>query len=551
MFNLKDVPFSRFGNYFAISQVNEQYYLKDLHGGDESDSKVFLLTFLCGDQPVSPTVNFTETLLIFSYNESFVRICFGEESLVNIETNNLTLKLTCLKNRYDSLLKLDDKTYHFDFYTKEIKYVFSIAKGKIIVDAPWKYVGNEYIEIVLSGKSYMVIEAFRHTVDYAKAYHSFEWYAVNVRNEYAEFYQKIAPYKNYSDSTKLATYILWSCVVKPSGIISEYAVYMSKNVMNNIWSWDNAFNAIALCKDFPELSFAQIKLFINFQNEQGAYPDFINDKFISYNCLKPPVHSWAFSLMRRHNDFFSQRDIMEMAYNSFKKQGEFWLEHRILKNMNAPLYFHGNDSGFDNASVFRKCLPVASPDLLAHLIRHFDIMADMAKELDLQQHASAHKQKADGLYELLINDFYREGSFFAKTYADNCVIPYQSSLLLCLPIIISYRLPKKVLNDLVDNIKNNFLTDFGIASEKLNSPFYKNDGYWLGPIWAAPTLLIYDALKASGYTEFAEEVKNKFFKLVKQGGMAENFNAKTGEGLSDKAFTWTSGVYLTLLKELI
>ncbi len=551
MFDLKDVPFSRFGSYFAISEINGGFYLKDLHGGDESQSKVFLLTFFCNNQPVTPNICFTETLLTFRYDNGFVRICFGEENLVNIETKGLTLKLTCLKNRYDSLLKLDERTYHFDFYTKEIKYLFKVIEGEITIDAPWKFVGNEHIRIVMSGNSYMVIEEFRHTANYEKSYRSFVLYADKVRAEYLDFYCKIAPAENELDSTKLASYILWSCVVKPSGIINDYAVYMSKNVMNNIWSWDNAFNAIALSKDFPELSFAQLELFFKFQNEQGAYPDFINDKFVSYNCLKPPVHSWAFSKMRRQNSYFNQKKIMEKAYLSFKRQGEFWLNHRILKNMNAPLYFHGNDSGFDNASVFRKCLPVASPDLLAHLIRHFDIMADMAKELNLPQDMHWHKQKADELYRILLEDFYYENGFVARTYSDNNVVPYKSSLLLQLPVIIAYRLPEEILQGIIENLRSKFLTDYGIASESLSSPFYKDDGYWLGPIWSAPTLLLYDALKTSGNTEFAEEIKNKFFGLVQKGGMAENFNAKTGEGLSDKAFTWTSGVYLTLLKELL
>lgn len=550
-FNIETVPFSRYGSYFAISKVKDDIFLRDLHGGDDSPSNLFKLIFMHDNKEVVPIIEASETIIKFLYNNNYVSICFGLENTVNIQTHELTLKIDFIKNRYDSLIKLDNNTYNYDFYTKEIKYMFKKIDGNMIVDAPWKYVGNDYIQIILEPNSYLIIEEFKTVISYNKEQTIFNANHDVVLQEYNNFFNLYT--KNITqitDQVKLAVYIMWSCVVHPNKNISDYSVYMSKNCMNNIWSWDNAFNAISLSKDFPELSFAQIELFFKFQDISGVFPDFINDNFVSYNCAKPPVHSWAFNKMRKNNDYFNNINILKKAYTHFKKQGEFWLNYRDLDNKFLPIYYHGNDSGWDNSSIFRDKLPVISPDLLCHLIRHFDIMEKLALELGYLEAAKLFRSNANKIFENLMNDFYVDNRFVARTYDGYEIIKNKNSLILFIPLIISYRFDNSILENLINILKSDFLTEYGLSTESLKSDFYKDDGYWLGPIWAAPMFLIIDALKNTSFNNFAYDLSNRFLKLINKGYMAENFNAVTGEGLSDKAFTWTSGVYLSILKEL-
>ena len=44
----------------------------------------------------------------------------------------------------------------------------------------------------------------------------------------------------------------------------------------------------------------------------------------------------------------------------------------------------------------------------------------------------------------------------------------------------------------------------------------------------------------------ADEISDRFRKLCERSGFAENFDALTGEGLRDRAYTWTASVYLLL-----
>jgi glycogen debranching enzyme len=90
------------------------------------------------------------------------------------------------------------------------------------------------------------------------------------------------------------------------------------------------------------------------------------------------------------------------------------------------------------------------------------------------------------------------------------------------------------------------LTAFGPATEPTDSPHYEDDGYWRGPIWAPSTALIEDGLRQSGFEDLADSVSERFRALCERSGFAENFDARTGDGLRDRAYTWTAAVYLTL-----
>lgn len=115
------------------------------------------------------------------------------------------------------------------------------------------------------------------------------------------------------------------------------------------------------------------------------------------------------------------------------------------------------------------------------------------------------------------------------------------------PLILGNRLPAEILSKLIEDIRlKGFITDYGFATELPDSPFYKEDGYWRGPIWAPTTMLLVDGLLSSGERDIAIEVAEKFCRMASYSGMAENYNALTGAGLRDPAFTWTSSVFLVL-----
>ena len=96
-----------------------------------------------------------------------------------------------------------------------------------------------------------------------------------------------------------------------------------------------------------------------------------------------------------------------------------------------------------------------------------------------------------------------------------------------------------------------YLTSHGLATEATDSPLYRANGYWRGPVWAPTTALLADALNRCGRPDVATEIAHRYCDLCNRHGMAENHDAQTGEGLHDSAFAWTSAVFLLMGNSLL
>ncbi|MFQ6115089.1 MAG: trehalase family glycosidase [bacterium] len=97
------------------------------------------------------------------------------------------------------------------------------------------------------------------------------------------------------------------------------------------------------------------------------------------------------------------------------------------------------------------------------------------------------------------------------------------------------------------------MTEHGLATEALKSPYYESDSYWRGPIWAPSTYLIVDGLRRGGNYDLALKIARGFCNMIKNnaGGNYENFDAVTGKGLRAPGYTWTASVHMLLLTEFI
>lgn len=243
---------------------------------------------------------------------------------------------------------------------------------------------------------------------------------------------------------------------------------------------------------------------------------------------------------------------LQEVYEPLCRWTQWWFDYCDDDDDGVPQYNHGNDSGWDNSTVFTARPPIESPDLSAYLIIQMDVLADVAHILGQDHEAEQWKSRADGLLQKLLAHSWRDDRFVALRSGGHEVIE-SDSLLLFVPIILGKRLPKDVRSRLIAGLKaeGRFLTEHGLASESTKSPLYQSDGYWRGPIWGAPTMMIVDGLAAVGETQFARELCRKFCDMVVRSGLAENYDAITGAGLRDRAYSWTSSVFLVLAHELV
>ena len=72
--------------------------------------------------------------------------------------------------------------------------------------------------------------------------------------------------EQYEDLSISGAYINWSAYVLPRGFLKCSTMFMSKNHMTNVWSWDHCFNAIALSYKNPAAAWEQFRLMFDLKS---------------------------------------------------------------------------------------------------------------------------------------------------------------------------------------------------------------------------------------------------------------------------------------------
>jgi glycogen debranching enzyme len=357
----------------------------------------------------------------------------------------------------------------------------------------------------------------------------------------------------YRRAAELAWYINWSCIVNPKGAMTRRGVLMSKNWMVNVWSWDNCFNALALVAADPELAWGQIQLMFDHQADSGMLPDSVTDERAAFVYCKPPVVGWTVMRMIETTGIPRARKYLRQIYAPLERLTNWWYECRDSDGDGMCQYHHGNDSGWDNATAFDQGFPTEGADLAAHLVLQTEALGVIADAIGRPQEARAWRRRSHRQLRDLLEHSVRSGRFCSPLSGKHTAKATRS-LLNCIPTVLGRRLPADILRNLVADLVPDgpFLTAYGPATESVDSPLHEPDGYWRGPVWAPSTFLIFDGLRDAGETALAREMARRFCDTcAAEPGMYENYNALTGQGLCDPAYTWTASVFILMANWLL
>ncbi|MBI1753746.1 MAG: hypothetical protein HY014_11040 [Acidobacteria bacterium] len=347
---------------------------------------------------------------------------------------------------------------------------------------------------------------------------------------------------------------LWSLYAPPDTNFPTPAVLVAKADMNAVWPWDHCFPALALGRTDLDAGLEQFLLpFLN-ADEHGQLPDETAPDFMYRGVTKPPIHGWALmKLMDWHP--FSQAQL-ERVYPKLAKWTEFWFRRRDSNHNGIPEYageHSGWESGWDNASgLGDKKAAYESPDLQAYLVLQMKALARVARELGRPAEAADWDRRAEGHLKLLMARFWNGRHFVVRKAGQEAADPEPTSLLNLMPLVLGEHLDKAVFNTLAKELEARFLTPYGPATEDPQSPHYRSDGYWRGPIWAPTTYLLADGLRRGGRPDLSRLIAKRFCDMVaRAGGHYENYDSLSGQGLRCRGFAWTSAVDLLLMHEYL
>ena len=448
----------------------------------------------------------------------------------------------------------DRDFYLVNCFNGNSRYMLRAGEGTITLDQKWSVSTAEYCRLLLgagTGEKYTVTleENFEDWMDRGLDY-DYEEVVNNSLHQFMEFYRSMPTVPaEYEEAALVAAYVDWASIVSPCGVLQRESMFMSKNWMCNVWSWDHCFNAMALAYNNPKEAWDQFMVMFDFQKESGNIPDSVNDAVVINNYCKPPIHGWTLKKLMKIMDL-SKEQLLE-AYEKLSRWTNWWLNCRDENGDGLCEYTHGNDSGWDNATAFSQLPPVTLPDLNAFLVLQMDVLADVAEKLGYMSDVDMWKTRSERMMQRMLDVLFRDDRPAALAGFDMKQVE-TDSLILYLPIILGDKLPEKIRRNMTESIKSEkFNTKYGLATESIKSSAYEADGYWRGPIWAPSTMIILDGMRECGENEFVQEITHKFCRMVQKSGCAENFDALTGCGLRDRAYTWTASVMLVMAHEYL
>lgn len=562
--NFGVVPFSCAGSYMAFS------YPQDAAAGFEKALTLRVLYGMLSDQENYPIffmdnkslnkntiytgrITATETDLRMTDNVKELELCFQNADTVYMRSNAV---FAMTKRRLSAMDRvLDHGGCCMEVAGYDTSLVFEIRRGSFMDHSVWGKEGTGVSDLLvefspddegifeaqlsLSGLSYRKPDIL-----------SFEAVKAAARLKYEQFSPRFScRQEEYQYAMAEAAYISWHTIVAPRGYVKYPVMLMSKNKMNQVWSWDYAINALAMVDKDPELAYGQFLAMAACQDETGFYADCFQSRTMVTGFVKPPIQGFILRKMFRiHKPDYK---VMQQLYDSLTRLTDWWFRYRGGKD-GIPCYHHGNDSGWDNSTVFAEGVPVKSPDLPAWLIEQMDFLAETAMELGKKEEASAWQERGRILLKDLLEKFVVAGQFVAFKEPEHHPVTCKS-LLLFLPLLLGDKLPEELRNKMIDHLmkEGSYITEYGIASEPLDSSSFVEDGYWRGAIWPPTALIMTELLIRNGKNKEALKNARQFCDLCAKEGFFENYSAVDGHGLRDSAFTWTASTFIILLRDYL
>ncbi|MFD5128422.1 amylo-alpha-1,6-glucosidase [Streptomyces olindensis] len=559
-FSLHDIPFSTYGSWFGISPVlAEKTRAEDLHLVSHQNGMHPVLRFTpldatTGDRAATH-VEATPGLLTWTGAAGRVGLAYASPDTVRLRGEGLGLRITAAA---DTLTPFTGTyfyrdpvagAYVFTSYETGRRYRITVLSGTVTEESGTQALGAGERGVTLTAEAGEAWEAAVEELDTARAPHTptgtFDQIVAGARAAFAAFADAVAPWRSPdTPAAELAVYVLWSATVRPAALVTRPAVLMSKHWMDKVWSWDHCFNALALAPGAPALARDQFSLPFDHQDESGALPDSVTHSEVLYNFVKPPIHGWTLSRLRSRLPEPLGRTELAEIYGRLARWTDFWLTARRAPGAALPHYHHGNDSGWDNATTFDPERVVVTADLAAFLVLQLRELARLATELGLPDDARRWTRTAEATQAAMVDELWTGERFVARGVASGRTWG-SSGLLDLMPMALGEHLPENIGKALAARIETH-LTAYGLATERPDSPHYLSDGYWRGPIWAPATVLVEDGLRRAGHHRLADAISARFRALCETHGFAENFDALTGTGLRDRAYTWTAAGYLLL-----
>lgn len=567
--DIYNTPFSRYGSYISFTDEKEPgcFMIHNVRRRFGEDEAFEVRIDGWGEQNTYCSTDASPSKVRITCKNAYMDVYIRDADTIVFDSYGVDFSV-CQQGKRGYGIQVDGHTFKMISQDQRIYSLFVLQCGRGTLDGPYIHTGyykwnDENIDAgrnmnihCVNNRAVLAIKISNVEAMQLKQPIEPEAEQQLVQSEWKAFIKKVSLTDQSSNSIDefalMSWFNIWSGFVKANDVYRYDTVLMSKKYMSSVWSWDHCFNALALAKVDGRMALEQFLVPFEVQSDSGALPDMMNpNSEIVWGITKPPIHGWCFRKLMDEIDF--DKHTLDVVYEHLEKWTNWWMTYRDSDHDGIPEYPMGNDSGWDNSTVFDSGYYIESPDLSAFLVIQMQTLSQIADKLGRSEDCGEWKGKAEILKAKMYNHFWNQSQFIAKhsrthAWQENC-----KSLLLHMPILLGEQLDLEKANKIADTLKKKFLTRYGLATEAPDSARYQPDGYWRGPIWAPSTYLIIDGLRRRGFTDLAREIAMKYLSLSADTakGNFENFNAITGEGQRAPGYTWSASVFLLLYNEYV
>ena len=544
-FRLKRGGFTRTGNSFFIDEAYETDTLRLTNYKPSSmvliSPYLFSLKLVVDDKELPYTYFADVGSLKMDCDKGWAQFAMTDNEQVRIRGKGVTLRFELSPalpmdgtKACDGVYVRPDGSAEGVFGTYG-KLLFHSLKGKLLPCCPWNDEKGLYDHVIFdfvpdSGGDFegVIIDNMIELPDASEfTYPPFDDLVKSNYDSFAAFKKNyLPPAKGYENLYEYTTYFIWTHRTNGGGGFKEPCLLFQLS-LSSAMSWQQSYHAAAMINNTKEAWRQICYMYLHQDPKTGQLPSSVNYSGANTGGgVQPPMQGFAFDyvLNKADNGFLTPAEC-ERMYLKMVKWAEFWTTYRNggrgddVTELNNP-----NDSGWDDASIFKDGFPAQNADLISFFILYLEMLGRVADGCGKKDEAKSWYDRGKKLLNTLVEEFWDGEKFLTKVNGK----PVDSmSLASYQPIILGKRLPQEIIDICAEKLteEGHFLTEIGLATESLKSPLcdYSARTFVSGRVVAPPHMMITAGLNLAGKKKEAALIARRWCDNVQEKGIILGF----------------------------
>ena len=399
------------------------------------------------------------------------------------------------------------------------------------------------------GRFTLAMEEFTHAACPREDYPSYAQAKADMKADWEAFLSAMPAFPApYEEAGVQAAYTLWSYLTAPTmGIDHTMIVMIGQEIASQ---WQMCQNAVAL-EPHLETSMDLLLSPLDRVSPYGQFSDLYNDATCVPQMIKPPVHGWALKQIMARRDLLREvpQEKLETLYRAVSDWGRWFFLCRDEDGDGLPAYEHGDETGFDDCTLFIDHMQMTSPDLIAYLVLLYEALGDLAGLLGREAEAADWTRQSKELLDRMLREMW-DGEHFTGIVPGTGEKVLSDSLIHYLPAVLGDRLPPEVLDKLADDLLEEgvFLTPWGLSMEKLDSDRFEATGRSIarGNIVPPSMLFICAGLLSSRRRDAGRLITERYLSALSDMGLPFLIHPILGNVFPFHGGSWPACVYTIL-----